>query len=62
MKAKIGLQVHIFSPDKEEDWGLGEIIDVGHPSFGSTYPTIKTDDGKIIGGIDCWWFPIGEKE
>lgn len=63
MKATIGLEVHVFSPDKNEDWGLGKIIDVGDGPFESTaYPTLKLDDGRILKGLDCWWSPIKDDE
>ena len=66
MKAKIVLEVRVFSPDQKEDWGLGKIINVGDGPFGTTgYPTIQLDDGRILEGLDCWWFPptsSGEKE
>lgn len=63
---KIGMEVHVFSPDKCEDKGMGQIVSVDTllcegEILTENYPTILLDDGSKIGGMDCWWFPVLER-
>lgn len=64
IKATRGMRIHVFSPRKNEDWGLGTIVDVVDLVdedtgilFGSDFPIIKLDDGREMDGLDCWWYP-----
>jgi hypothetical protein len=68
-KAKQGMRIHVFSPDKTEDWGIGTIIDVVDLVdedtgilFGHDFPIIQLDDGREITGLDCWWHPVTENK
>lgn len=65
---KVGMKVRVLSPDKSEDWGVGEIIEVtelflelGDGSkvlLTDSYPIIRLEDGRIVEGLDCWWYPL----
>ena len=67
-KPEVGLKVRVLSPDLEEDWGVGEIIELTELYLETEdgekiplvddYPIIKLQDGRIIGGIECWWYPL----
>ena len=66
MKAKVGMRVDVFSPDKKKHLGLGEIVKVDDLVVKETgevlshnYPTIRLDNtGKEVGGLNCWWHSI----
>lgn len=68
VKAKVGMKVHVFSPDKSKDLGIGEIIRIENldvenddgsiERLSNNYPIIRLKNGKEIGGIECWWYPI----
>ena len=62
VKAKVGMRVHVFSPDQSKYLGMGTIVKVDDLIIAETkevlsknYPTIKLDTGKKLGGMDCWW-------
>jgi hypothetical protein len=65
---KVGMKVRVLSPDKSEDWGVGEVIKVTQLFLelddgtklllSDTYPIIRLEDGRVIGGLDCWWYPL----
>lgn len=68
MKAKVGMRVDVFSPDKKKHLGLGEIVKVDDLIVEETgevlshnFPTIRLDTGKEVDGLHCWWYSIGEK-
>lgn len=53
--AREGMRVHVFSPNKKENWGLGVIAcveDDGYPK------EIRLGDGRVVEGVDCWWHPV----
>ena len=62
-KAEKGMRIHVFSPRKDEDLGMGTIIDVVDLADDDTgevittnFPIIRLDeDGREITGLDCWW-------
>jgi hypothetical protein len=66
MKAKVGMRVDVFSPDKKRHLGLGTVVLVDDLVIEETgevlshnYPTILLDNtGKEIGGLKCWWHPL----
>lgn|GEM_PF-2845684 len=65
--AKEGMRVHVLSPDRQQDWGLGTITEVGRfhlPEMEieiENYPlAIELDDGSITEGMECWWIPVEE--
>ena len=67
MKPEINMRVHVFSPDKSEDWGLGTITDIvalADEDTGEVFtyqmPEITTDEGRTMIGLDCWWHPVEE--
>lgn len=50
MKVKIGMKVHVFSPDKKDYLGIGKIIRVEKKQL-----IIKLEDETELGGLDCCW-------
>lgn len=69
MKAKEGMRVKVFSPDKKKYLGEGTIRKVetlyielgpGHLiPVSDNYPSeIVLDDGRVLEGIECWWIPV----
>jgi len=56
-----GLRVHVFAPDRREDWGLGTVILVDDlveetgEVLSSNIPTIRLDSGREVTGLECWW-------
>ena len=63
--ARVGMKVHVFSPDQKEDWGLGTITRIGTLEIEDTkevfhnYPIeIQLDNGGITEGIECYWYPL----
>ena len=65
---RVGMKVRVLSPDKSEDWGVGEIIEVtelvlkledgSEIVLSDEYPIIRLEDGRIVEGLDCWWYPL----
>jgi len=63
--AQVGMKVKVLSPDKNEDWGVGEIVEVGElfveglGLVSDHYPfRIELDDGRTCEGMECWWIPL----
>ena len=63
IKAEINMRVNVFAPDKRFI-GLGTIINVESLMIEETgeelsknFPTIKLDSGKILTGLECFWYP-----
>lgn len=65
-KYSVGTRVHVFSPDRKEDWGLGTIdkiepLECEGDLLTEEYPSVITlDSGKVTQGLECWWIPIEE--
>lgn len=62
IKAKVGMKVHVFSPDKKKYLGIGKIIRVEKLTVEETgevlsenYPIIQLEDGTKTEGLKCWW-------
>ena len=66
MEKKVGTRVHVFSPDKKEDWGLGTITKIEPLDIEEEDGTvwrlldnytaeITLDDGRKTEGMECWW-------
>ena len=74
VKAFVGMRVHIFSPNRTDDWGFGTITKVEpllleddvtgeQQVLCADYPSeITMDDGRKTEGMECWWHPITEQE
>jgi hypothetical protein len=69
IKAKEGMQVHVFSAGKREDLGEGVIDEVRTLEIKemelviSAYPSrILLDSGDVTDGQKCWWTPIEDIE
>ena len=64
MKAIIGMEVHVFTPEQDDYIGLGKIIRIEKLIVEETgevlsdnFPIIKLINGKEIDGLHCWWCP-----
>lgn len=69
MKAVVGMEVHVFTPEQDDYIGIGEIIRVEKLIVEETgevlsdnFPIIKLSNGKEIDGLHCWWYPTCDKE
>jgi len=72
MKATVGMKVHVFSPDKKDYLGVGKIIRVENldvededgniETLSTSYPIIKLEDGRELGGLDCWWGKVSDQD
>ena len=69
MKAIVGMEVHVFTPEQDDYIGLGEIVRVEDlvveetgEVLSNNFPIIKLLDGKEIDGLHCWWCPSCEAE
>lgn len=65
IKAKVGMNVHVFSPDKKKYLGKGECIKVEPLEVEETgeiltkdFPTFRLEDGTEKTGLECWWYPV----
>ena len=62
IKAKVGMKVHVFTPDKKKYLGIGTITKVDDLIIEETgevlthnYPHIRLANGKKTEGLKCWW-------
>ena len=69
MKAIVGMEVHVFTPEQDDYIGLGEIVRVEKLIVEETgevltdnFPIIKLLDGREIDGLHCWWCPSCKAE
>lgn len=55
---KEGMRVHVFSPDKQSNWGLGTLLRV---KDGGCSSQIELDNGGVFEVTNCRWYPVTMK-
>jgi hypothetical protein len=60
--------VLVFTPDTEEPLGMGDLcryeditlIDDDDNIIATlkNHPVIVMEDGEVLRGIECWWYPL----
>ena len=69
--AKVGMRVRVVVEGDEEDSDpiYGTITNVEPLIASGTnyilsehFPTITLDDGRIVNGMECWWYEVGEEK
>lgn len=69
-KAEEGIKVHvIITDDLSESQLQGTITKVEQLIVEETnevlsehFPTITLDDGRIVNGMECWWYPVDKEK